>query len=163
MIWIDYTIIGLGVISSTVGLFKGYSQLAFSLLSAFVALWVGIGFSRELAYWLPASIKDPALKLATAFIALYLLTVLLGEIIRLLMGRMLKPSPSNWLDRLGGLLLGLLRGGIWVTAMVILAGLSVLPQAPWWHQAKLLPPFQTTAVWLQDHIPSALLENIHYR
>jgi membrane protein required for colicin V production len=56
-----------------------------------------------------------------------------------------------------------LRGGLWATIIVILAGLSVLPQSPWWHRTQFVPPFQTLALWLKDHLPSVLLENIHYR
>lgn len=163
MIWIDLAIAGLVALSSIVGTIKGYSQQAFSLLVAFIALIVGLDFSRELAHLLPASIKDPAAKLAIAFIALYALTLILGVAVRLLLGSLLKSTQLNMLDRMGGTFLGLLRGGIWVIASVILAGLSVLPQSPSWKKAQLLPPFQTTAIWLKEHIPSDLLETIRYR
>jgi membrane protein required for colicin V production len=163
MIWIDLAIAGLVGLSSIVGTIKGYSQQAFSLLVTFIALVVGLDFSHELAYLLPASIKDPAAKLATAFIALYALTLTLGVTVRLLLGSLLKSTRLNLLDRLGGTFLGLLRGGVWVIASVILAGLSVLPQSPSWKKAQFLPPFQTTAIWLKEHIPSDLLETIRYR
>jgi membrane protein required for colicin V production len=163
MIWIDLTIAGLFTFSSIVGAVKGYSQQAFSLLVAFVALIVSLHFSRELAYLLPASIKDPAAKLASAFVALFALTQLLGVAVRLVLGPLLKSTQLSLFDRLGGTILGVFRGGIWVVAAVILAGLSVLPQSPSWKKAYLLPPFQTTAIWLKEHIPSDLLETIRYR
>ncbi|MFZ2449897.1 MAG: colicin V production CvpA [Methylobacter sp.] len=163
MIWIDYAIAGMVAISSTVGAVKGCSRQAFSLICEFAALFVGLGFSRELAYFLPIPTQDPHARLAIAFITLYLLTFSLGRIVRLLLGTLLKSTQLTLVDRSGGILLGMMLGCIWVTAIVILAGLSVLPHSPWWHKANLLPPFQTTALWLQAHFPSDLLENIRYR
>lgn len=81
----------------------------------------------------------------------------------MLLGNLLKSTPLTLVDRSGGMVLGMMLGCIWVTAIVIMAGLSVLPHSPWWHKANLLPPFQTIALWLQAHFPSDLLENIRYR
>ncbi len=163
MIWIDYAIAGAVGTASVIGTVKGYNQQTFALLVAFIALMVGLGFSRDLAYFLPPSIKDSSAKLATAFVALYALTSVVGAVIRLLLGKLLKSTRPAPLERIGGLGLGILRGGIWATAIIILAGLSVLPHSPWWNQTKLVPPFQTIALWLKEHIPSGLLEKINYR
>ncbi|ASF46197.1 CvpA family protein [Methylovulum psychrotolerans] len=163
MIWLDYAIAGVVSVASVIGTLKGYNQQAFSLVAACLALLVGLGFSHDLAYLFPPAFKDPAAKLAAAFIALYALTVFIAAIIRLLLGNVLKSTPPKLLHRFGGLCLGLLRGGLWATIIVILAGLSVLPQSPWWHRTQFVPPFQTLALWLKDHLPSVLLENIHYR
>ena len=163
MIWVDYTITGMGVISSSIGLYRGYKHQAFSVLCGLVGLLVGLGFSRELSYLIPLPTKDPQAKLAIAFISLYFLTLLLGKAIRMLLGELLDKPQLTWLDRSGGFIMGLLLGGIWITSLVILAGLSVLPHSPWWPDAKLLPPFQSIAIWLKAHFPSYLLENTHYR
>lgn len=163
MIWVDYTIAGMVTISSGIGLYRGYKHQAFSVLCELVGLMVGLGFSRELSYLIPLSIKDPQAKLAIAFISLYFLTMLLGKAIRMVLGELLNTSKLTLLDRSGGFIMGLLLGGIWITALVILAGLSVLPHSPWWPNAKLLPLFQTIAIWLKAHFPSYLLENTHYR
>ena len=50
-----------------------------------------------------------------------------------------------------------------VLVLVMLAGLTSLPNDLWWKESKLLPPFQISAIWLRDHIPSGLAEYIHYR
>lgn len=154
---------GLVAITAIVGAIRGYSQQAFFLLCGFIALFVGLGFSREMAFFLPPSIKGNAARLAVAFIALYLITVLLGRVIRFLLGKLLKNSQLTLLDRFGGMFLGMVQACVLLTAIVILAGLSDLPHSPWWKEAKFLPPFQTIALWLQGHVPSDLLDTVHYR
>ena len=46
--------------------------------------------------------------------------------------------------------------------MVLLAGLTSLPQDPWWRQALLLEHFQDVALWLRSFLPVNIAENIHY-
>jgi membrane protein required for colicin V production len=50
-----------------------------------------------------------------------------------------------------------------VLVLVMLAGLTSLPNDPWWKVSKLLPPFQISAIWSRNHIPSGLAEYINYR
>jgi len=154
---------GVVAITAIVGAIRGYSQQAFFLLCGIIALFIGLSFSRELAYFLPPSIKGNALRLACGFMVLFLITVILGRIIRYLLGKLLKNSQLTLLERFGGMLLGVMQGSIWLTAIVILAGLSDLPHSPWWKEAKILPAFQIIALWLKDHVPSDLLDTVHYR
>lgn len=163
MIWIDYVLTGLIALSAIAGLLTGIKQQSFSLGCWLIAAGVGFGFSREFTFLLPVSITDPAARLAAGFVVLCVATVLLGAIIGKLLGEVIISTRLTLLDRLGGIILGITHGGLWITLIVIVAGLSVLPYSPWWHKAKLLPPFQTIALWLHQHFPSYLLENIHYR
>lgn len=163
MIWIDYALSALLALSAFLGALRGYKLQFFFLVCGLAALLVGLGFSRDLAYFLPSSIKDPNARLAVAFVCLYVMTTLLGRVIQIVLGNILNGAALGWPDRIGGLALGLLQGGLWLTAIVILAGLSVLPASPWWPKATLLPPFQTIALWFQKHVPSDLLDTIHYR
>jgi len=66
-------------------------------------------------------------------------------------------------DRLLGLVFGFIRGAVLVCVLVILAGLTPLPQDTWWKQSRLLPPFQSLALWLKDRMPSNLTGYINYR
>jgi membrane protein required for colicin V production len=162
MLWIDYAIVGLVCLGLAAGAITGLSLQVFSLLCWIVASAVGFGFSHELAFFLKPSVTDPAARLAAAFVLLNLLTVFLGIVISLLLGGWLKHRQLTLFDRLGGLILGAVHGGVWVTLIVILAGLSVLPHSPWWQKAQLLSPFQAIALWLHEHFPADVLENIRY-
>lgn len=162
MIWIDYIIIGLLCITLLTGLLKGFSRQVFSLLVWIVALLVGLHFSRDFSVLLPPSISDPAARIAASFLALCTITRTVGALIGILLGALIKKSALSILDRIGGMIVGVAQGAIFVTIIIILAGLSVLPKSPWWKESKLIPPFQSIATWLRDHSPSGLAKYVHY-
>lgn len=163
MIWIDFAIIGLLSLALIMGLLKGLGRQAFSLVCWLLAVWVGLNFSQGFSFFLKAMISDPAAKMALSFVALCLITLMVGGLIRLLLGELVKKSNMNINDRLGGVLFGAAHGMVYVTILVMLAGLSVLPHSPWWKESKLIPPFQAIALWLREHVPSELTKNVHYR
>ena len=87
----------------------------------------------------------------------------MGRLIQWLLGEAIKKTTLTVTDRLGGMIFGVLRGTVVVVVLVMMAGLTALPNDVWWKESKLLPSFQTCATWWLDHIPSALAEYIHYR
>jgi membrane protein required for colicin V production len=81
----------------------------------------------------------------------------------MLLGESIKTTKLTFTERLGGMIIGVFRGMVIVVVLVMLAGLTALPNDLWWKESKLLPPFQIGAIWLRDHIPSGLAEYVHYR
>jgi len=163
MIWVDYVIIGLVSISLIIGLLRGISREVFSLVFWLLAIGVGLSFSSEFSVFLEPTISNPLLKIAASFTSLFLITLTVGSLIRMLLGESLKRSELTFTDCLGGMILGVLHGIVAVVVLVMLVGLTSLPDDPWWKESKLLPPFQICAIWLRDHIPSGLAEYVHYR
>jgi membrane protein required for colicin V production len=108
-------------------------------------------------------ISYPSARIATAFGILFFMTLILGGLISFILNHLIEKTGLTGTDRLLGLLFGVLRGAVLVSIMVMLAGVSPLPEDPWWKQSLLIPPFQSLAVWLKDHIPSDLAGYIHYR
>ena len=163
LIWIDFAIIGLTSISLLIGLLRGFSQGVYSLINWILATGVGLTFSRDFSFFLPLKLSDPAARIAASFAALFFTTLLVGGLIRILLGDLVKKNRLTLLDRLGGMIAGIAHSLIVVTVIVLLTGLSVLPQSPWWNESKLLPPFQTFALWLRDHVPSELTKHVRYQ
>jgi len=163
MIWIDYVIIGLVFIALIIGLLRGFSLEVFSLVFWMLATGVGLSFSREFSVFLESTISNSLPKIAASFILLFLITLIVGGLIRMLLGEAIKKSELTFTDRFGGMIFGVLHGMVVVVVLVMLAGLTALPDDLWWKESKLLPPFQVCAIWLRDHIPSGLAEYIHYR
>ncbi len=162
MIWIDYTIIGLILISSFIGLLRGFIREAFSLVIWVVAIWVGLNFSRDFSGFLDSVISYPSARIATAFAILFFVTLILGGLISYLLGELVKKTGLTGSDRFAGMIFGVARGLVVVSIVVMLAGLTPLPEDPWWKESSLIPPFQSLAVWLRDHIPSGLADYVHY-
>lgn len=163
MIWIDYAIAGLVLVSAVIGLFRGFIKEAFALLTWVVAIGVGLHYSRDFAVLLQNAINYPSARIATAFILLFFMTLVLGGLISFILNHLIEATGLTGTDRLLGMLFGIARGAVLVSVMVLLAGVTPLPEDPWWKQSLLIPPFQALAVWLKSHIPSDLMGYIHYR
>lgn len=163
MIWIDYSIIGVIVISLIIGLFRGFVKEAFSLLTWVVAIFIGLTFSREFSSYLDALISYPSARMAVAFVVLFIATLIVGGIIGFLLGELVKKTGLTGSDRFAGMIFGIGRGMLVVALLVMLAGLTPLPEDPWWRESKLIPPFQRLAVWMRDNFPAGMADFIHYR
>ena len=86
MIWIDYAIIGLLAVSLIIGLLRGFKLEVFSLAVWLLGTVIGLSFSREFSVFLEPSISQPLPKLAAAFGCLFLITLVVGGLIRMLLG-----------------------------------------------------------------------------
>ncbi len=162
-IWIDYAIIALILISSIIGLLRGFVKEAFSLFSWIVAIWVGLNYSREFSSFLESIISYPSARIAASFAVLFFLTLIIGSIISYLLGELIEKTGLTGSDRFAGMIFGIVRGMVVVSLVVVMAGLTPLPEDSWWKESVLIPPFQALAEWLRSHIPPGMGNYINYR
>ncbi|GAW85801.1 membrane protein required for colicin V production [Bathymodiolus platifrons methanotrophic gill symbiont] len=162
MIWIDYAIIGLISISLIIGLFRGLVREAFALVTWGLAIWIGFTFSLPFATFFETSISIPSARIATAFVLLFLLTLIVGAIINKLLSTLISKTGLTGSDRLAGLVFGIIRGVMIIILLVMLAGLTPVPESSWWQKSELIPHFQILAVWLQTHIPDGIANYLNY-
>ena len=163
MIWIDFTLLGLVFVFIVLGLFRGFNKEVFSLLFWLLATWVGLTFSHEFCGFWGAFISHQTARIALSFLALLVITLSVGGLINFLISVVTKNSGLTLLNRLGGMLFGVIRGMIFITVVVILAGFTPLPRESWWSASTVLPPFQVLAVWLRDHLSTGIATYISYR
>ena len=162
MVWIDYIIIALIAISSLIGFLRGFIKEVFSLVVWIFAIWVALTFSREVSVLLEGLISYPSARIAGAFALLFFTTLILGALINYILSELVKKTGLTGSDRFIGMLFGIARGLLVVVIIIMLAGLTPLPEDPWWKQSILIPPFQTLSVWLGDHIPESLAGYVNY-
>ncbi len=162
MIWVDNAITALFAIYTITGLIRGFKQEMFSLTVWLSALLVSCFFSHDFAVLLINYIASTSTRLVASFAALTLLTLTVGWLINVLLKEPENSTQFSLIDKLGGLLLGPAHGAVVGFVLVLMAGLTPLPKDQWWHKSKLLPPFQTTAVFVKAHMPSKLAGFINY-
>jgi membrane protein required for colicin V production len=163
LIWIDYVIIGLIALSAVIGLTRGFVREAFSLAGWGVAVWIAVKFGKPLANYFEKLIPVPSIRFATAFAVLFLTTLLLAGLVTRLLNQLVITTGLTGTDRLAGLLFGAGRGILLVAVLVFLGGLTPLPNDPWWRESKLIPPFQSLALWLRDRLPAGIASYVRYR
>ena len=162
VIWVDYILLGVIVISALLSLWRGFVTEAISLVSWVVALWVAVVFFQDLAHLMKDWIDRPSIRDVSAFAILFVGTVLIGGLVNYLAGQLVAKTGLTATDRALGMLFGIARGIVIVAVLVLLAGLTALPQNPWWQEALLLGHFQDMALWLRSFLPANIAENIHF-
>jgi len=162
VIGVDYAILGILLISSFISLLRGFVKEALSLLGWGLAFWVALGFAVPLSGLFRTSMADPTARLLLSFVALFLLTLIVSSVAGFFASRLVQRTGLTGTDRFLGVIFGFLRGALLVSVLVLLAGLTSLPQEPWWRDSFLLFRFQAIAEWLAAFLPTEVANNFTF-
>lgn len=162
LIWVDYGILGLILLSALIGLMRGLIREVFSLALWGVAIWLGLHYSREASVLFDKLIPAPSGRMVASFLAIFIGTLLVGGLLGFLLGKLVAATGLSGTDRLAGLVFGVARGGLIVAVLVLLAGATPIPEDPWWKQSRLIPPFQNLALWLRSQLPAGLSGYVNF-
>jgi len=159
---VDFIILGIILVSTLISLIRGFIQEAFSLAVWILAFWVSWTFFRDLALRMESLIVTPSVRLGVAFVIVMVLSLAVGGLLNYLITRLVRSTGLSGSDRFIGMFFGMARGVLAVAILVLLAGLTPLPQDPWWHQSLLIPYFQELALWLKDLLPPDIAEHFQF-
>jgi len=160
--WIDVVILALIALSAILSLFRGFVREAVALATWLVALWVAMAFYEDLATILSQWISTPSAQKVTAFAVLFVCVLLLGAIVNFLAGKLVDKTGLTGTDKLLGIVFGVARGGVIVAILVLLAGLTPVPQDPWWQDSQFIGYFEELAIWMRNYLPTEIADNITY-
>ncbi|MEC4748320.1 CvpA family protein [Methylomicrobium sp. Wu6] len=163
MIWIDYAISSLVAICLLIGLLRGAGAEMLSLFNWSLASAIGWFFAGDFTRLIASSIADPNAQIAAAFVIMFLITLMISGLVCFLIAYEKKKSRISLASHIAGFPVGFLRGLILVNLGVIIAGLTPLPNQNWWHESRMIPPFQISTTWFMHHFPSGLSGYLHYR
>lgn len=159
----DYLMIAVLVAFALTGALRGFVLEVLSLVlwpvSAFVA-WL---FAEPVSSWFRSLINEPQLRMVVAFIVVFLVVFLIGTVVVYFINRLLPLHGALRTPNvvLGGLA-GLVRGGIILVIVFLVAGITALPKRAWWQQSYLAPYFQRAAVSVKEYLPQDVARHIRY-
>lgn len=163
MNWADYLMVILITISALIGLWRGLLREVISVATWISAFAISFLFADKIAVYLTSYIEVPSLRMAAGFGILFLTTLLIGGMIGLVASYLVDYTGLTGTDRLLGAVFGLARGAAIIMVMVLAAGMTPLPNDPWWGQSLLMGHFQDGALWLRNNwLPTELAQNIRY-
>lgn len=162
MIWVDYVIIGIISLSALMSLFKGFVKEALSLVVWILSAWVSWTYFHQLSNYLVNWIEVPSVRLAAAFLIILISLLILGGLIVYLISFIVDKTGLSATDRIIGLVFGGLRGVLLVTLLVLLAGLTPIPEDPWWQQSILIGYFEALVIKLQLWLPTDIKNMFNY-
>lgn len=151
------------LIFATLGAWRGFVREVLSLVAWAISGVLALVFAGRVAELLPRFVSDPALRLALGFMALFVLVFLGISALAWWLDRQLARRKSFRLfNRLAGAGLGALRGALLLVIAFLFAGLTNLPQRPWWRHSAMAPVFVQAASYVKDYLPRDIARHIRY-
>ena len=158
MEYVDYVVLGIVLLSILVGALRGFIKEVFSLAVWAAAFVIAFQYSGALALQLESHIELPSARTSLAFAGLFLVVLLIGGLITFLIGKLVEKTGLSGTDRLLGGLFGAIRGLILILVLMLVAGLTPVPQDPWWQQSRTIQSLMPLAEWSTQFLPDYILE-----
>lgn len=157
----DYAVLAVIGLSALLGFWRGVASevlgLAAWVAAIFAARWWGVAAGGMLP------LADVVWRQLAGYIAVFVATLLVFGVARLLFSRLLRAVGLGVVDRLLGAVFGLARGGLVVLVLVALGGLTAVPRQAWWRDAWLAPPLETAVLAGKPWLPGSVAQKIGYR
>jgi len=151
LIWLDYVLAGVILISMLVGVLRGLVKEVMSLLGWVLAGWTALHFSADFSIFLENFVSHDGLRFALAFIGLFVGVLVVSMLVNHLITKLIHLSGLKGIDRLLGSLFGALRGALIVVVLVLLGGISPMAAEPAWSGSIVVEYFEQAANWLSDN------------
>lgn len=158
----DYVVLAAMALSVLLGAWRGVVNELLALVAWVAAFLVARIEAPQATHWLAGQIAEPGLRLAAAFIIIFVGVLILFAVARMLLSRLLSAVGLGTLDRLLGAVFGVLRGLAVVLAGVMLAGMTSMPRERWWQTAVLAPPLETAALAAKPWLPVDVAKRIRF-
>lgn len=158
----DYVVSGIFLVSIVLSIFRGFVREALSIAGWVVAFIVASAYSSLFEQFLPAEITGETLRISIAFVLTFLSVLLITALAIMLLTTLIKGIGLGFIDRLFGSVFGFLRALAIVTLLVLIAGLTTIPNQLFWQQAVLSRPLEAIAVQVLPWLPNDLSKRISY-
>ena len=162
MTWFDYAVLAVLAVSILIGIWRGLVREAFSLAGWIAACIAALTLAPEAGQLLPANFATPFARGVIAGVVIFLVVLIVCGIAGLLVAKALRLAGLGLADRTLGALFGFARGALISLIVVLAAGLTSLPREPFWREATLSGPLETTVVALKPYLPAPLAARVRY-
>ncbi|AJP48063.1 colicin V production protein [Rugosibacter aromaticivorans] len=159
----DYVVIISIAISILLGAWRGVVSEVLALAAWVVAFFVARAEASQVAQWLVGQIAEPGMRLAAAYLMIFVGVLLLFSIARKVISMLLSAVGLGLLDRLLGAFFGIFRGVLVVMAGVMVAGMTPLPRSAWWQESVMAPPLETAVLAARPWLPAEAVKRIRFR
>jgi membrane protein required for colicin V production len=151
--------------STIIGLLRGFVREAVSLVFWLVAIWAAWKLGPAVEPHLGGLLAGPSVAPWVGRLVILVLVLLAGWIIGMLLSYFTRGLGLGTIDRVIGVLFGIVRGTVLVGLIVIAGELLHLNSESWWHRSKLVPYGESVGDWLRAMVgekgdPWATLERL---
>ncbi|WP_067568281.1 CvpA family protein [Candidatus Hoaglandella endobia] len=154
MIWIDYVIIGIIIISILVSLICGFIREALSLVTWFFAFFIASHYYSYLTIYL-THVEKQMVRNCIAITLLFVMILVVGAIVNYLISSLIAHTGLSITDRVLGICFGLLRGVIIISIILFyLETFTGFSHTQDWQRSQLRPQFSSIKKCFFDYLKS---------
>jgi membrane protein required for colicin V production len=162
MAWLDYAVLGVFAVSMLWGAWRGLVGTVVSIAGWVMAFLAAHLFAGPLAEAFPDLLPTPPLRIAAAFAAIFIGTLIFCSLVGWLLSRIVKAIGLGALDTALGTVLGGARAVLILLAAALLAGLTSLPREAFWKSSVSGPLLGDMVRKLRPVLPAPLAESLRY-
>ncbi len=161
---VDLVILGIFALSALISVMRGFFREAMSLAIWGGAVIITLAYSDRIATLLPIErVESQQARATISAVVLFAGTLLAGNLINWVLGRIMARKTLNIADRVTGVFFGMVRGLIIVSLLVLAANLvPELKQEPWWVESTLLPKIQPVAQFVHARLPEEIGQHFDF-
>jgi membrane protein required for colicin V production len=156
----DFSVLAILLVSLLLGLWRGLVYEVLSLAGWPVAFVLSRMYAGDIAPMMP--LMQETMQLALAYAVVFVVALVAWGVLAWLLARLIKAVGLGWLDRSLGALFGALRGALVILALVWLAGLTSIPDQPFWRGAQTSRVAEEAALLTKGWLPDNIAQRIHY-
>ena len=151
--------------STLIGALRGFIREAVSVAFWVLAIWAAWKFGATIEPGLGGLLADPSIAPWVGRLVILALVLLVGWVVGMLLSYFTRSTGLAPLDRVIGVVFGIVRGMVLVGLVVIGGELLHLNNEDWWGRSKLVPYGETIGDWLRAMVgekgePWAKLERL---
>ncbi len=162
MTMFDYAVLAILALAAALAFWRGLIREAVALASWFIAFWLALVWAPPVERLLSGVVENATVRIVISYAGVFLGALIAGGLIGLAISKLAHFSGLGPIDRALGALFGMLKGSVLVLALVLLAGFTPLPKAPWWRDSVLAPPFTAVVLALRPWLPADLAAMLDY-
>lgn len=161
MNWLDFAILAVIALSAIIGFFRGFVRETIGLVTWALAFYVAFITCEAVAVWFREWIASESIRIAAAFAVIFIIVLIAGAIINYIVGQLVSKTGIAGTDRALGGVFGVARGAALLVLLVLLAGMTPLPEDAWWQESVFIDHLQNGAIrvrgWLPDRFADAIV------
>ena len=158
--WVDWALLAVLVLSLLVGLWRGLVFEVLSLVGWIVAYIASQWFAPTLATHVPIGVPGGALNHGAAFVAIFLLALVLWTLAARLLRALIHATPLSLIDRVLGGGFGLLRGAVLLLAVATVVALTPAQRSPAWQHSQGAAWLVAVLQGLKPVLPDSLAQHL---
>jgi membrane protein required for colicin V production len=156
----DYAVLLIFILSIAIGIARGLVREILSLASWVIAFLVANAFGAQLATFF--SFSDQSVRLIAAFATLFIVVHLLMWVVSMVVDSAIRAVGLKMVDRGLGSVFGAARGCLIVLILMLVGGMTRLPQQPFWKDAMLRPVAESAALTVKPWLPGAFADYVKF-